>query len=242
MKPLEYGGRPEDFWQEIVPAGTYDVAPKAGFGDFFPAQLSDGRQLALPIRKRAESGEALASLIINQASLSVLETLADDLAGRVRAYRPDVIVALPTLGLALAQETARRLGHTRYVALSTSRKFWYDDELSVPMRSVTSPDQQKHLYLDPRLQPLLQDRSILLVDDVLSTGASIVAGCRLLEKCGVKPDLIGCAMLQTARWQDALRAHDPALVERVIGVFASPLLIRRDGGGWMPADNASEVG
>lgn len=238
MKPMEYGGRPEDFWQEIVPAGTYDVAPPGGFGDFFPAQLADGRQLALPIRQRAETGEALASLIINQASLSVLDILAGDLAGRVRAFQPELIIALPTLGLSLAQETARHLGHARYVPLSTSRKFWYDDGLTVPMRSVTSPDQQKQLYLDPRMLPLLQDRSILLVDDVLSTGASIVAGCSLLEKCGVKPDLIGCAMLQTLRWQSTLRAHDPILAKRVIGVFTSPLLIRGDGGGWRPAAEA----
>lgn len=235
MNPEMFDERPEAFWQEIVVAGTYDRDPPGGHRRFFPAHLPDGRQLALPIRQRGTANEALASLIINQASLSVLDILADELADQVRPFKPDVIVALPTLGLPLAQETARRLGHSRYVPLSTSRKFWYDDSLSVPLRSVTSPDQRKHLYLDPRMLPLLNDCSILLVDDVLSTGASIVAACGLLGKCGVSPSLIGCAMLQTDRWRGSLAAFDQQLPDRVFGVFSSPLLIKRDDGGWHPA-------
>ncbi len=235
MNPKKFDPQPQDFWQEIVAAGTYDNAPPGGHKHFFPARLADGRQLALPIRQRGSSNEALASLIINQASLAVLDALADALAAKVRPLAPDVIVAMPTLGLPLAQETARGLGHSRYVPLSTSRKFWYDDDLSVPLRSVTSPDQHKQLYLDPRMLPLLEDRAVLLIDDVLSTGASIVAGCRLLEKCGCKPALIGCAMLQTDRWRDALRTYDRTLPDRVIGVFSSPLLVEGENGGWHPA-------
>lgn len=235
MNPQMYEDRPEAFWQEAVAPGTYDMDPPGGHRTFFPVKLPDGRQLALPIRQRGSANEALASLIINQASLPVLDLLSDELADRVRPLKPDIIVAMPTLGLPLAQETARRLGHSRYVPLSTSRKFWYDDALSVPLRSVTSPDQQKHLYLDPRMLPLLKDRSILLVDDVLSTGASIIAACNLLGKCGVKPRLVGCAMLQTNRWRDALIIYDRELSNCVLGVFSSPLLIKGDDGGWHPA-------
>lgn len=235
MNPQMIDPKPEDFWQEFAAPRTYDRAPSGGHRYFFPAQLADGRQLALPIRQRGGSNEALASLIINQASLSVLNTLAGALADKVKSFAPDIIVGVPTLGLPLAQETARRLGHSRYVPLSTSRKFWYDGHLSVPMQSVTSPDREKHLHLDPRMLPLLKDRSILLVDDVISTGSSIVAACNLLGKCGLKPGRIGCAMLQTDRWRDALAAHEPQLPGRVLGVFSSPLLIRGDDGGWYPA-------
>lgn len=227
--------RPEDFWQDFVSPQTYDTAPAGGHRNFYPAELADGRQLALPIRQRGDSNEALASLIINQASLGVLDILAGALAEKVKSFAPDIVVAVPTLGLTLGQETARRLGHSRYVPLSTSRKFWYDERLSVPMRSVTSPDQQKRLYLDPRMLPLLKGQSILIVDDVISTGSSIIAACNLLAKCGLKPSGIGCAMLQTDRWRDALTAHDAALTDRVFGVLSSPLLIRGDDEGWYPA-------
>lgn len=235
MNPHMIDPQPEDFWQDFVSPQTYEIAPTGGHHNFYPAELADGRQLALPIRQRGDSNEALASLIINQASLSVLDTLAGELADKVKSFAPDIVVAVPTLGLTLGQETARRLGHSRYVPLSTSRKFWYDERLSVPMQSVTSPDQQKRLYLDPRMLPLLKGRSILLVDDVISTGSSITAGCDLLGKCGLKPNLIGCAMLQTDRWRKVLSEYDPELPSRVVGVFSSPLLIRGRDEGWYPA-------
>lgn len=231
--PMSEDIAPQAFWQTIEDAGTYEEDPPGGFRGFFPAQLPDGRQLALPIRERG-NGEALASLIINQASFTVLDTLAEALANMARNHAPDIVVAMPTLGLALAEQTARRLGHNRYVPLSTSRKFWYDEALSVPMRSITSPDQEKHLFMDPRMLPLLENRSIFLIDDALSTGTSILAGCRLLEKCASKPSLIGCAMLQTDRWRAALQDYDKALAERVLGVFKSPRLSQTDEGGWLP--------
>ena len=62
------------------------------------------------------------------------------------------------------------------------------------MRSVTSPDQQKRLYVDPRMMPLIEGRRVLLVDDVISSGTSIVAGLRLMKLCGINPVAIAAAM------------------------------------------------
>jgi len=230
---------PHGFWQTIVEPDTYEDRPAKGHRAFYPAWLPDGRQLALPIRERDGGREALASLIVNQASFAVLDTLADALAEMARPFAPDIVVAMPTLGLALAEQTARRLGHDRYVPLSTSRKFWYDDDLSVPLRSITSPDQAKQLYVDPRMLPLLTGRTIFLIDDVLSTGSSILAACRLLEACGLTPGLIGCAMLQTTRWRDTVAAYDPTLVDRVLGVFATPRLVPTGRGGWRAVQSVS---
>ncbi|POF28250.1 phosphoribosyltransferase [Roseibium marinum] len=225
---------PHVFWQETVPAGTFETSPPDGHRIFFPALLPDGDQLALPIRELADGQSALASLIVNQASFEVVDRLAAALAGLARPFSPDVVVGLPTLGLTLAAPAARNLGHSRFVALSTSRKFWYRDELSVPLRSITSPDQTKRLYLDPRMLPLLKGRRVLLVDDVLSSGTSILAGLRLLKLCGIEPVAIGAAMLQTMRWKEALEQEESGLPERVIGVFRTPKLIRHPGGGWQP--------
>ncbi len=122
---------------------------------------------------------------------------------------------------------ARRLGHARYVPLGTSRKFWYDEALSVPLASVTSPGGGKRLYLDPRMLPLLEGRRIAVIDDALSTGSSMKAALELLALRNLRPVAIGAAMLQTGRWRGAL---DPAIP--VCGVFRSPLLERRGGGLW----------
>ena len=142
------------YWQEIVPAPA-DTAGQAGpWQHGYPARLPDGRVLLLPIRQLASDPQlAVASLLINQASLQVAETLGDMLADRLAALRPDIVLGLPTLGLTLAPLVARRLGHQRYLPLGTSRKFWYDEALSAAVQSITSPGPGKRIYLDPHLLP-----------------------------------------------------------------------------------------
>ncbi len=223
----------EDFWQEVMPEGTYELAPQGGHKTLYPAVLPDGRQLALPIRPRDGGRSAFASLIINQASFAVVETLAKVLAEKLARYEADIVIGLPTLGLTLAAETAKALGHARYVPFSTSRKFWYNEEQSVALSSVTSPTQKKRLYADPRMLPLIEGKRVLLIDDVLSSGASIKAGLSLLTVLGVRPVAIGAAMLQTELWQDVISAYDPDMLPNVEGVFTTPLLRPTGEGGWL---------
>jgi adenine/guanine phosphoribosyltransferase-like PRPP-binding protein len=216
---------PEDFWQDLLPAGEGFSAP---YENCFPARFGDGRQILLPIRPLADGSRALASLIINQASFAVVEAIAAALAAGLAAFGAEVVVGLPTLGLTLAAAVARKLGHGRYVPLGNSRKFWYEEALSVPISSVTTPGQVKRLYVDPRMVPLLAGRRVVLVDDVISSGVSMRAGIDLLAAIGVEPVAVGAAMLQSEVWEGLLF---PAWRGRVVGVFASPVL-RRTEAGW----------
>ncbi|MDP9631574.1 UNVERIFIED_ORG: adenine/guanine phosphoribosyltransferase-like PRPP-binding protein [Ensifer adhaerens] len=225
--------QPHEFWQDVLPPKSFDAG--SGYRDFFPATLEDGRQILLPIRQLSDGKHALASLIINQASFAVEEALATELATRLAPLKPDVIAGLPTLGLTLAAAVARKLGHARYVPLGTSRKFWYVDDLSVPLSSITTPDQKKRLYVDPRMLSLLEGKRVVLVDDVISSGTSIVAGLTLMETCGVEPIAIGAAMLQTERWRQPLADLAPRWPECVVGVFRTPLLARGEDGAWRAA-------
>ena len=224
--------QPHDFWQEIHSPGSFTT--EGVHSSFYPAALPDGRQIKLPIRSLNDGQHALASLIINQASFAVQDALAKTLADRLRPLNPQVIVGLPTLGLTLASAVARELSHSRFVPLGTSRKFWYVDDLSVPMSSITTPDQIKRLYIDPRMVPLLESRRIVLIDDVISSGASMLAGLRLLSSCGLSPLALGVAMIQTERWRDRL-AGDFADAETMVhGVFSTPMLERSEHG-WVEA-------
>ncbi|KZS52049.1 phosphoribosyltransferase [Rhizobium anhuiense bv. trifolii] len=221
---------PHDFWQEIHPSGTF--ADDGEFTSFYVAVLEDGRQLRLPIRALADGDHALASLIVNQASFAVLDAFAESLAEKIRPMRIDIVAGLPTLGLTLAAAVAQKLGHSRYVPLGTSRKFWYRDELSVALSSITTPMQQKRLYIDPRMLPLLKGRRVALIDDVISSGTSIVAGINLLTGCGIEPAVIAAAMLQSERWRESLAAAGPQWTTRTVGVFATPILERNEAGRW----------
>ncbi|KGD94993.1 phosphoribosyltransferase [Rhizobium sp. YS-1r] len=222
--------QPHDFWQDVHPPGSFDRA--GPFSGFFPATLDDGSQIKLPIRPLADGEHALASLIINQASFDVQDALAADLAPKLAALRPEVIVGLPTLGLTLAAAVARSLGFTRYVPLGTSRKFWYDETLSVPLSSITTPEQKKRLYVDPRMLPLIQGKRVALVDDVISSGASIVSGLELMASLGIEPVVIGAAMLQSERWHERLASFGRQWQERTVGVFRTPMLKKAGEGNW----------
>ena len=232
MNPSSDDIQPHEFWQEIAPAETYELQPQQGFSNFYPARLPDGGELRLPIRPLADGEHALASLIINQASFAVLDRLAALLAEQVQDLKPEIVVGLPTLGLTLAATLAPKLGHARYVPLGTSRKFWYREDLSVALSSVTSPGHEKRLFIDPRMLPLLEGRRVLLVDDVISSGASILAGLHLMRLIDIEPVAIGAAMLQTLRWQAALQREMPHMIDRVRGVFVTPMLRQGETGKW----------
>ncbi len=222
---------PHEFWQEIHPA---EVAVPPPYVNRFPAELPDGRILFLPIRKLGNTGNGIASLILNQAGFAVEAALADFLAAALDPLDLDVVVGMPTLGLSLARAVAERLGHARYIPLGTSRKFWYDDGLSVPLTSITSPESSKRLFVDPRMLPLLEGAKVCLIDDAISTGTSITAGLDLLQLAGCTPVAIGAAMLQTDRWIKPLKEDHGIAPETVHGVLRSPLL-RATADGWVIA-------
>lgn len=219
---------PHLFWQDILPPLTVGTA--AGFTQAYPATLPDGRQLLLPIRVLPGDGtRAVASLIINQASFAVEDALANGLATLLRPFAPDIVIGVPTLGLHLAPNVARRFGHSRIVPLGTSRKFWYEENLSEPMSSITSPAHTKTLFIDPRMLPLLESKRVAVIDDVISSGTSMAAVLRLLAKAGIEPVAIGAAMLQGTKWHEPMQKWR----DRIVAPLKSPLL-EKTKAGWMP--------
>ena len=215
------------YWQDLTPEvpARFPATPPYRFG--YPATLPCGHVLVLPLRELPDGDRAVASLIANQASNLVVAALADHMATQARTFDAEIVVGLPTLGLAFASEVAERLGQPRYVPLGYSRKFWYDDALSKPVSSITSPDAGKKLRLDPNLLPLIEGRRVVLIDDAISTGATALAAVRLLQKVGVEIAGMVVAMKQTNRWQ----ASTTALPVRA--VFGCPLFQRGEGG-WIP--------
>jgi adenine/guanine phosphoribosyltransferase-like PRPP-binding protein len=223
------------YWQHLLEGWPGGVAPLPPYRFDYPVRLPDGRVLPLPLRVLPEGDRAVASLIANQASFEVVAALAQHMADLARAAGAEVLVGLPTLGLAFAPLVAQHLGHQRYVPLGYSRKFWYDDALSERVVSITSPGGDKRLYLDPNVLPLLAGKRVCLVDDAISTGSSTLAAHRLLARAGVRPAAVVVAMKQTNRWQAPLAEVSPALRDAVRAVFGCPLFVR-SGDGWMPIE------
>ena len=222
------------YWQRILPADALTAEQRMPpWRHGYPAELPDGRYLMLPIRQFAtDPSRATASLICNQASLSVADALSALLAEQLAPLRPDVIIGLPTLGLTFAPLVARALGHERYVPMGYSRKFWYDEALSGAVHSITSPLPGKKVYLDPNLLPLVAGKRVVLVDDAVSSGNTMKAPWDLIESLGAEVLACGVVMRQSRRWETHLGAERAA---RIVGVFDSPLL-RAEPQGWVLDD------
>jgi adenine/guanine phosphoribosyltransferase-like PRPP-binding protein len=202
-----------DPWQAFA-AG----ASPAPWHDLYPAPMPDGRVLELPIRDYGDVG--VTGLIANQASFPVVRALSGWMADAARALSPEVVLGLPTLGQVFAPQVAEMLGHTNWVPAGYTRKRWYEDALSVPISSSTGPGERR-LWLDPRVAHRLRGRRVLLVDDVISTGSSAVAGLALLALLGIRPVALSVAMVQGDRWMGAWPEDVP-----VTAAFATPLLDR----------------
>lgn len=176
----------------------------------------------MPIREIGVAG-----LIANQASLSVSRALGAWMAEAARDLRADIVFGLPTLGHVFAPLVAEALGHPNWAAAGYSRKLWYDPALSASIRSITS-EAERRIWLDPRLLPRLRGRRILLVDDVISSGTSALAGLALLATTGLRPVGLAVAMIQTRRWAALWPPDLP-----VRAACETPSL-RRTGAGWEP--------
>jgi adenine/guanine phosphoribosyltransferase-like PRPP-binding protein len=227
------------YWQELtadVPP-RFSVAPPYRFG--YPVRLPDSRLIVLPLRQLPTDDLAVASFIANQASHPVLAVLADHMAVLARSFEAEIVAGLPTLGLVFASSVASRLGQPRYVPLGYSRKFWYDDALSEPVSSITSPDLDKRLRFDPNLLPLIEGRRVIVVDDAISTGATAVAAVRLLRRIGAEIVGMVVAMKQTRRWEAAVNTLPAQLPLRAI--FGCPLFRRGEDGWWPLADTQPSI-
>jgi adenine/guanine phosphoribosyltransferase-like PRPP-binding protein len=230
----DWTGPTTDFWQ-VLRDHAPDAAPPWRYR--VPVRLPDGKWLDLPVRRLGGSADrAVASLIANQASHTVVRALSGHMAALSQGFAPDILIGLPTLGLMFAPQVSELLGHARFVPLGYSRKFWYDEALSEPVQSITSPTPGKRLYLDPNQMPLVAGRRVVVIDDAVSSGSTLLASLRLLVRAGADVAGIVVAMVQGGDWRHALAQLDAQWPGKVAGAFYSPKLALREDG-WYPREN-----
>ncbi len=221
------------YWQALVPLEAWTAPLQPPYRHGLPVVIARRHVLVLPIRRlplqAGQTAQALASLIANQASMDVVDSLAREMGALAAALQPSFVVGLPTLGMAFAPGVARALGHTRWVPMGYSRKFWYTEELSTMVRSITTPGQGKAIYLDPNQLPLVQGQRVVIVDDVVSSAQTLASVWDLLQHLGA--DVAGAvvAMRQGERWRRHLGAERSA---HVLGVFDTPQLELHEDGWW----------
>lgn len=97
----------------------------------------------------------------------------------------DFIVTAEAKGIPLAYEISRVLNLNEYIVARKSVKAYMEEPIEVEVNSITTTNSQK-LYLNNQDAKKIKGKRVALVDDVISTGQSLKALERLVEKAGGK--------------------------------------------------------
>jgi len=95
----------------------------------------------------------------------------------------DYLITAEAKGIPLAHEMARQTGAAKYFLARKAPKLYMTGVFESTVRSITTAKEQ-HLYLDVADAELMKGKRILIVDDVISTGESLNALEKLIEKAG----------------------------------------------------------
>lgn len=104
--------------------------------------------------------------------------------GLGRDLSPYVIVTAEEKGIPLAFELARVV-EKPWVVLRKTYKPYMGEALSAETRSITTGVQQT-LYLDEKDKAMIAGQRVALVDDVITTGSTIMAMRALVEEAGAE--------------------------------------------------------
>ena len=100
-----------------------------------------------------------------------------------RAPQYDYIITAEAKGIPLVHEMARQTNAPKYFLARKGPKLYMRGVFSASVQSITTEGEQT-LYLDTADAALMKGKRILIVDDVISTGQSLLALEALVEKAG----------------------------------------------------------
>lgn len=138
-----------------------------------------GLERDLPICKVTDSLYIAGFVIFGDQELTV--ACARELLARAPEY--DYIITAEAKGIPLAHEMARQAGDRKYFLARKAPKLYMTGVFESSVKSITTAKEQT-LYLDTADAALMQGKRILVVDDVISTGESLLALEKLVEKAG----------------------------------------------------------
>ena len=95
----------------------------------------------------------------------------------------DVMITAESKGIPLIYEMTRQAGMNRYILARKGVKVYMTDVLRADLTSITTQHPQS-LYLDGEDAAYMRGKRVLIVDDVVSTGESLLALENLVTEAG----------------------------------------------------------
>ena len=137
---------------------------------------------------------AISLLMVIDMGVRFGERIGKAMAAKLAPLRPEIVVGAATLGIPVVIEVSRALGLDQYVNAQKSPKIHLADALVQEVHSVTTASKQR-LLLDRRSVPLLANRRVVVVDDVVATGSSLAATFALVRAAG--GEIVGAGVILT---------------------------------------------
>ena len=140
-----------------------------------------GLRRELPICKVTDSLYIGAFICFGDAELTV--ACARELLKLVPAEEYDYLFTAEAKSIPLIHEMARQSGAAKYFIARKGPKAYMPDPIHVEDQSITTAGTQR-LYLGRDDAEPIQGKRVLIMDDVISTGGSLLAMEALIKKAG----------------------------------------------------------
>lgn len=96
----------------------------------------------------------------------------------------EVLFTAESKGLQLTHVIARELGHKYYAVARKSKKLYMQDGLEIEINSSITTGKEQKLYISRHDAELMRGKKVGIIDDVVSTGNSLVGLEKLVEMAG----------------------------------------------------------
>ena len=140
-----------------------------------------GCQRELPICKVSNDLYIGAFVCFGDAEVTV--AAARDMLKMLEGIEYDYLFTAEAKSIPLIHEMARQSGADKYFIARKGPKVYMPDPLSVADQSITTLSQQM-LYLGRDDADIIKGKKIVIMDDVISTGGSLLAMEALVERAG----------------------------------------------------------
>ena len=138
-----------------------------------------------------------------------------ELATRLTAHRPELIVTTETKSVPLAYEIASLLG-VPYVVLRKTYVSYMGEALETKVQSITT-GSPRTIFLDAKDRALCGGKRVAIVDDVISTGSTLHAMRDLVGRAG--GEIVAEAAVFTEgdaeQWKDVVALGHLPIMEQV---------------------------
>lgn len=152
-----------------------------------------GIERKLPLIKVGKN-TSIASLNL-LGDVELVDALADEIASKLKNLKFDYLVGPEVKVVPLIHGVAKRLGQKKFIVCRKSAKPYMLSPVTVKPLS-HFPKHAKPLVLDGSDAMLLKDKSVVILDDVVSTGVTMRMMEYLMKKVGAKVIKTYCVIKQ----------------------------------------------